>query len=82
MYNKIVKENKDGIEKVIGLIVLVLIVYIILNTSYYARKARDYQDACISVNMNMQDCRCVTNAYYNEQVLRKIGILPMLEVCN
>ena len=73
------KDDKENVEKFIGWIVLILIAYIIINHLYYSKQASDYQDACISVGM--QNCHCVTNAYYNEQVLRKIGILPMYEVC-
>lgn len=70
-------------NKAILILVLVVALFIYLYDSWCAKQASDYFSSCISLPYlpNIKMCECVMDTYYNNQLLRKFGILPKFEEC-
>lgn len=74
------------------IIIILIIVGVYIHESFWAKKAQDYYSACTNLyidtntrvgsNLDYRQCNCVSNLYYNNQLIRKLGFLENLPTCN
>ena len=79
-------------SKVWTVIIILIVLGIYIYDSSLAKKAQDYYSACVNLylntnakvgaNLDYHKCSCVSNLYYNDQLIRKLGLMEKLPTCD